>query len=70
MGLCLENYSYAYPVNYVTLDIQRQILKMAFMDVQPEHPNGQTVMLLHGKELLRGLLGPDGKGAGREGLIL
>jgi pimeloyl-ACP methyl ester carboxylesterase len=49
MGLCLENYSYAYPVSYITLNIQRQVLKMAFMDVQPEHPNGQTVMLLHGK---------------------
>ena len=49
MGLCLENYSYAYPVNYITLNIQRQVLKMAFMDVQPEHPNGHTVMLLHGK---------------------
>lgn len=49
MGLCLENYSYAYPVSYITLNIQRQVLKMAFMDVQPEHPNGQTVVLLHGK---------------------
>ena len=49
MGLCLENYSYAYPVNYITLTIQRQVLKMAFMDVQPEHPNSHTVMLLHGK---------------------
>src|SRR5580658_10115362 len=49
MGLCLENYNYAYPVNYITLTIQRQVLKMAFMDVQPERPNGQTVMLLHGK---------------------
>jgi hypothetical protein len=49
MGLCLENYSYAFPVSYVTLNIQRQVLKMAFMDVQPEHPNGRTVMLLHGK---------------------
>jgi pimeloyl-ACP methyl ester carboxylesterase len=49
MGLCLENYSYSYPVSYITLNIQRQVLKMAFMDVQPEHPNGQTIMLLHGK---------------------
>jgi pimeloyl-ACP methyl ester carboxylesterase len=49
MGLCLENYSYAYPVTYITLNIQRQVLKMAFMDVQPEHPNGQAVILLHGK---------------------
>jgi hypothetical protein len=44
MGLCLENYSYAYPVSYITLNIQRQVLKMAFMDVQPEHPNGHTVI--------------------------
>jgi pimeloyl-ACP methyl ester carboxylesterase len=49
MGLCLENYHYAYPVNYITLGIQQQVLKMAYMDVQPEHPNGHTVMLLHGK---------------------
>jgi pimeloyl-ACP methyl ester carboxylesterase len=49
MGLCLENYSYAFPVSYITLNIQQQVLKMAFMDLQPEHPNGKTVMLLHGK---------------------
>jgi pimeloyl-ACP methyl ester carboxylesterase len=49
MGLCLENYSYTYPVSYINLNIQRQVLKMAFMDVQPEHPNGRTIMLLHGK---------------------
>jgi pimeloyl-ACP methyl ester carboxylesterase len=49
MGLCLENYNYTYPVSYITLNIQRRVLKMAFMDVQPEHPNGQTIMLLHGK---------------------
>jgi pimeloyl-ACP methyl ester carboxylesterase len=49
MGLCLENYNYAYPVSYVTLDVQQQTLKMAYMDVRPEQPNGSTVMLLHGK---------------------
>jgi hypothetical protein len=36
LGLCLEDFSYAYQVNYITLKIQRQVLKMAFMDVQPE----------------------------------
>src|SRR5580700_8448083 len=49
MGLCLENYSYAYPVAYITLNIQRQELKMAYMDVQPQKANGHTVLLLHGK---------------------
>ena len=49
MGLCLENYNYAYPVNYITLNLQRQVLKMAYMDVQPQKPNGHTMLLLHGK---------------------
>jgi pimeloyl-ACP methyl ester carboxylesterase len=49
IGLCLENYSYAYPVSYITLELQRQVLKMAYMDVRPDRPNGQTIMLLHGK---------------------
>jgi pimeloyl-ACP methyl ester carboxylesterase len=49
MGLCLENYPYPYPVTYITLKIQRQELKMAYMDVQPQNANGRTVLLLHGK---------------------
>jgi pimeloyl-ACP methyl ester carboxylesterase len=49
MGLCLENYPYPYPVTYITLKIQRQELKMAYMDVQPQKANGRTVLLLHGK---------------------
>jgi len=49
MGACLENYDYSYPVKYITLEMQGQALKMAYMDVQPGHPNGHTVMLLHGK---------------------
>jgi pimeloyl-ACP methyl ester carboxylesterase len=49
LGVCLENYNYAYPVKYITLDIQHQQLKMAYMDILPSHPNGHTIMLLHGK---------------------
>ncbi len=49
LGVCLENISYPFPVQYITLQIQGQSLKMAFMDLKPSHPNGQTVMLLHGK---------------------
>lgn len=45
----LSNYTYPYPVHYLTLDIQGQRLKMAYMDVQPAQPNGKAVMLLHGK---------------------
>ncbi|HEY6976959.1 MAG TPA: alpha/beta hydrolase [Chitinophagaceae bacterium] len=45
----LENYEYPYPVQYITLNIQGEILKMAYMDVPPARANGHTVMLLHGK---------------------
>ncbi|GGB78648.1 hydrolase [Flavobacterium suaedae] len=49
LGLMLENYEYPFKVDYISLDIQGQELKMAYMDVQPEKPNGKTIMLLHGK---------------------
>jgi pimeloyl-ACP methyl ester carboxylesterase len=45
----LEGYTYPYPVHYIDLEIQRGIYKMAYMDVQPLHPNGKAIMLLHGK---------------------
>jgi len=49
LGLCLENYQYPYPVKYITLHIQQQTLKMAYMDVTPAKPNGHSILLLHGK---------------------
>jgi len=45
----LSGYNYPYPVHYITLNIQGQHLKMAYMDVQPAQPNGKVIMLLHGK---------------------
>lgn len=32
-----------------TFNDQQQELEMAYMDLQPEQPNGETVLLLHGK---------------------
>lgn len=50
MGICLENYEYPYPVQYLSLTIQGESLKMAYMDVKPTaNANGKTIMLLHGK---------------------
>jgi len=49
LGLCLENYEYPFPVQYINLTIQAQPLKMAFMDLRPANANGKTVLLLHGK---------------------
>lgn len=45
----LTDYKYPYPVQFITLNIQGEALKMAFMDVKPANANGHTVMLLHGK---------------------
>lgn len=45
----LANYEYPYEVDHLTLDVQEQSLKMAYMDVQPENYNGKNVLLLHGK---------------------
>lgn len=41
--------NYAYPVHFITLDIEEQPVKMAYMDVAAVKPNGKTVVLLHGK---------------------
>ncbi|MDF2187086.1 alpha/beta hydrolase [Paraflavitalea sp. CAU 1676] len=49
LGLCLENYDYPFPVQYLSFTMQQQPLKMAYMDVKPVNGNGKTVLLLHGK---------------------
>jgi pimeloyl-ACP methyl ester carboxylesterase len=45
----LEGFDYPYPVQRFTFTSQRQSLQMAYLDVKPDHPNGQTAVLLHGK---------------------
>lgn len=45
----LSDYQYPYEVHYLDLKSQNNDLKMAYMDVQPQKPNGKTIMLLHGK---------------------
>ena len=45
----LTNYQYPYPVQSITLNIQDEVLKMAYMDVKPANANGHVVMLFHGK---------------------
>ena len=48
-SLNLENIEYPFPVQYIRLQIQGEALRMAYMDVPAEKPNGKTVVLLHGK---------------------
>ena len=45
----LTNYTYPFKVSFKEIKNNEQILKMAYMDVNPEKPNGKTVVLLHGK---------------------
>ena len=40
---------YPFPVKYFTVNIDEQQSKMAYMDVLPKQPNGETVILFHGK---------------------
>lgn len=44
------NFPYPYPVQFFPVVVERQSLRMAFMDVAPKtQSNGKTVVLLHGK---------------------
>jgi pimeloyl-ACP methyl ester carboxylesterase len=45
----LSSYEYPYEVETFEFTSQRKELEMAYMDVEPEEPNGKTVLLLHGK---------------------
>lgn len=40
---------YPYPVQYLNLQIENQTVRMAYMDAKPAAPNGQTIILFHGK---------------------
>lgn len=48
-GEHLEGFKYPYPLQYFNFSSQQQNLKMGYMDVQPKKSNGQTVVVLHGK---------------------
>ena len=45
----LQGFEYPFPVAHYRFSSQGSALDMAYMDVQPDHPNGQTAVLLHGK---------------------
>lgn len=49
LGSRLEYYQYPFTVSNYQFKTQNQTLEMAYMDVKPEHPNGEVVLLLHGK---------------------
>jgi pimeloyl-ACP methyl ester carboxylesterase len=48
-GPQLEGFDYPWPVSHFRFESQGADLDMAYMDVQPAKPNGEAVVLLHGK---------------------
>src|SRR5579871_1437619 len=48
-GIGLEGFPYPYPVNLLPLVNDGEALRMAYMDVAPDKPNGSVVVLLHGR---------------------
>jgi len=49
LDLELSNYQYPYKVSTITLNIQEQALKMAYMDIIPDNYNHKNIVLMHGK---------------------
>jgi hypothetical protein len=49
LGICLEEFEYPYPVQFLPVRSDLQDLTMAYMDIHPEQPNGKAVLLFHGK---------------------
>ncbi len=50
LSITMENYNYPYPVEFLSLTIEGQDLRMAYMNVPPEGKDlGRAVLLLHGK---------------------
>ena len=45
----LEGFEYPFPVRHFAFTSQGVDLRMAYLEVTPEVPNGRTVVLLHGK---------------------
>lgn len=48
-GEHLEGFTYPWPLQHFDFQSQQQALRMGYMDIKPDNANGQTVVLLHGK---------------------
>ncbi|MDT0688223.1 alpha/beta hydrolase [Salegentibacter sp. F188] len=49
LDLRLTNYDYPFAVDFFEVNAQQEIFEMAYMFIEAENPNGETIMLLHGK---------------------
>ena len=60
-GPRLEGFDYPYPVHMFREVVQGQSVEMAYMELAPQHPNGRTVVLLHGKNFCAATWGDTAK---------
>jgi len=44
-----QTVAYPYPLHFISLSIENKTVRMAYMDVTAQKPNGNTVLLFHGK---------------------
>lgn len=49
LGVAMEGWAYPYPLQMLQFELEGQPVRMMYMDVRPANPNGQTVLLFHGK---------------------
>jgi pimeloyl-ACP methyl ester carboxylesterase len=49
IGINLESYPYFAPVSFIDITVQKEPYVMAYMDLKPASANGETILLLHGK---------------------
>ena len=49
LDINLTNYEYPFPVKFLEFHNQRQLLKMAYMDITPSNYNNKNIILFHGK---------------------
>jgi len=49
LGIALETWPYPYPVQFLRVEAEGQVLRMAFMDVKVDRADAPAVVLLHGK---------------------
>ncbi|MBZ4042386.1 alpha/beta fold hydrolase [Flavobacterium hibisci] len=49
LDINLTNYEYPFPVRFLEVSNQRQLLKMAYMDIKPNNYNNRNIVLFHGK---------------------
>lgn len=56
-GAELQGFDYGFPVQTYRFKSQRVGLSMRYIDVRPEHANGRTAVLLHGKNFCAGTWG-------------